>query len=476
MCGLVGMAGNIVEQDKKALKYLMIFDSSRGEDSTGLAVVHENNNDIAVHKKVGGPHILFNESPVFDNKNIYSGVRGKVFIGHNRAATRGKVNDENAHPFHHNTVVGAHNGTLVSTFKLEDANKFDVDSEAIFYNLDKYDVESVVPNIYGAYALTWYDKVNDTVYVIRNKERPLYWCRRKDNDVVFWASESWMLTAALDKAGITHSDPVSFEVDTLYSLDVLDCRATAFRKVEWVAEKTIEGYKPAPVKKQTQVRTNGGNTNNVIPFVGSTSGSSSNIFNNSSTRTKDEVAVMKMLTDTEILFRFSEVKKGVSKTEYLSAYPDDLTKDYDIRVFATNDKRWNDWKKKKHGTLFRGKIKRVVENRWGNKKEVYFLIDLRSIREEPEDKTPTLPFDEEKKSLLDSMMGGTVDERYYEGFQGRYLNHKEWLSCTKQGCAGCGEAASEYDCDLVFINYQDFLCGKCVDDYPEYIPTSSYKQ
>ena len=96
MCGLVGMAGNVVEQDKKALKYLLRFDTVRGEDSTGLAVVTEKDNKIEVHKRVGVPDLLFEEDAAFDAKHIYQGPRGKVFIGHNRYATRGKITDDNA--------------------------------------------------------------------------------------------------------------------------------------------------------------------------------------------------------------------------------------------------------------------------------------------------------------------------------------------------------------------------------------------
>src|SRR3546814_12623264 len=41
-----------------------------------------------------------------------SGYNSKAFIGHNRAATLGKVNGLNAHPFRYDNIMGAHNGTL----------------------------------------------------------------------------------------------------------------------------------------------------------------------------------------------------------------------------------------------------------------------------------------------------------------------------------------------------------------------------
>lgn len=480
------MFGNIVEADKKALKLLMTFDASRGEDSTGLAVVQEKDNIIEIYKKVGGPHILFQE-PIFDAKNLYSGPRGKVFIGHNRAATRGKVSDENAHPFKHDGVVGAHNGTLQSTWKLEDGNKFDVDSEAIIYNLSQYNAEDVIPNIHGAYALTWYDDVEDRVFVIRNKERTLYWTRRKDKDVVFWASEEWMLEVALQKAGIQYGEIHLFETDKLYSFDVASVVPAEFRKLDWTDEGKQEGYK-VPVVTYTAKRNHvfsqhnnhGGNGSNVVPFVGTSSSSSKASFN------KEEVAFMKLMVDTDINFKFSAIKKGVSKSEYLSAYPANPMADYDIRIFPSgkNDVRWAAWSKKLHNTTFKGKIKRVVENRWGPNKEVYFLIDLRSIVEVVEE--PQLPLEQSShsRSNLDDdglpasnttsfiahlLSADSIHNLMYEGFNGRYLTHDEWIACTRNGCASCSEQASEFDCDMVFINHEDFLCGKCEDMYPNFV-------
>jgi predicted glutamine amidotransferase len=482
------MAGNVVEADRKALKILLTLDATRGEDSTGLAVVQEKGNVIEVYKKVGGPHVLFNE-PIFNAKNLYEGPRGKVFIGHNRAATRGKVTDENAHPFKHDGVVGAHNGTLQSTHKLEKGSKFDVDSEAIIYNLSQYKAEDVIPNIHGAYALTWYDDVADSVFVIRNKERPLYWTRRKDKDVIFWASEEWMLEIALQKAGIQYGDVTLFEADKLYTLDVASVSPVDFRKTDWEDEGEVKGYVTPPVVykpyKSPHVHnpfSPGGNRSNVVPFVG-TQGTSSSSFKGS--YGKEEVAFMKLMVDTDIKFKFSGVKKGVSKSEYLSAYPENINSGYDIRVYATNDKRFESWKKKMHDTTFKGKIKRVVENHWGPNKEVYFLIDLRSIMEVLDE--PSLPLSSGEtafrsnlddddlpssntSSFLDHLMSGeSVHTLMYEGFNGRYLTHAEWKDCTSRGCASCSEQASEFDCDMAFINHEDFLCGQCVDLYPEYV-------
>lgn len=469
MCGLVGMAGNIIEQDKVALRWLLDFDRIRGMDSTGLAVVSRQDSKINVFKKAGVPDELFKDL-IFNDKGVYIGPPGKVFIGHNRAATRGSVTDANAHPFHHGDVVGAHNGTLISTYGLEKGNDFDVDSEAIFYNLSKYTPDSVIPDVYGAYALTWYDGIEDKLFVLRNGERPLYWTRRMDNDVVYWASESWMLDIILDKLKIKHTPPVLFKMDMLYELDMKDVAPAAFRKVEWVADTKIEGYEPPTMKKPAHTASNyhkGGNTSNILPFVGSSN--NSNIFSQG-VRSKAEILVMKGMEGKEIAFRFDRIKTGMSKSEYLSAYPEDTTADWDIRIYGTNNKSWEDWKSKTHNTTFKGKIKKLIENRYGAKKEVYFLIDLRSIVEVVEAKTEESlllpkPIEEKKQNANPDIM-----DMLLEGYQGRFLSTDEWMMCTDSGCENCAGPGSVYDQDLVFIDHDKFICGDCIDQFPEHNP------
>lgn len=479
MCGLVGCAGNIMESDKKALMLLMRFDVVRGWDSTGLGVVHKDNGEIKCYKRVGPPEWLFAQEDVFDGRGLYKGPAAKVFIGHNRAATKGKVVDKNAHPFVHDGIIGAHNGTLTSVSTLEDGYKFDVDSEAIFHNLSLYDNKTVIADIWGAYALTWYDDGEEKLFIIRNKERPLYWTRRKDKDVIFWASEKWMLENALSKASVPHEEIFEFEQDCLYSFDLSDVSYNKIREQNWVIEKDVKGYTPPPPKKWTPTHTksSGGNSN-IIPFDRSSNSS------NSSSRNHDKV-MMKMLEDTDINFRFSAVKKGMSKSEYLAAYPQNIKLDYDIRVYGENHPNWNIWRNHIHSTVYRGRIKRVVENHVKGKYEIYFLIDLRSIRVVGEAPTSSVKKNEdEERTLLDalqnldSVMPNEEDEpEVYEGFQGRFLTKTEWERATIHGCAGCMCEASPNDADLIFIDHDQFLCGtnQCVDLYKDYIPASAYK-
>lgn len=477
MCGLVGMFGNVTEQDKKALMLLMRFDVTRGFDSTGLAVVHRHVDGIGVHKHVGAPEYLFAADNNFSDRGVYTGITGKVFIGHNRAATKGKVTNANAHPFHHDGVVGAHNGTLTSVSPLTDGDKFEVDSEAIFYNLSMYEAKDVIKDIWGAYALTWYDDALEKVFVIRNSQRPLFWTRRKDKDVVFWASEKWMLETALGKSAISHDEIQEFKVDTLYSFDVSKVDISVMRTTNWEMEEKVYGYTPPPVVRSSNKNVftsgQGGGRSNVVPFStksGSVSDSNHNI-------------AMRKLEGCEIDFRLGEVKRGMGNSEYLLCYPDDPNLDFDIRIYGHNHEKWGTWCTKLHTTTYRGSVKRANHVWVNNREEAYLVIDLRTVREAPE---KVVDKDNEARDAkvseeMDAFYGNlgnytgkanARDYELYEGYNGRWLTQAEWIKATRRGCAGCGCEADDHDADLVFIDHDDFLCGfnGCVEKHSDYIP------
>lgn len=215
MCGLIGSCGNITVTHEKAIATLLVLDSLRGTDSTGIAVVPKNG-DVKMAKAIGHPFNLF------DTKQYDKALMGmhRAIIGHNRYATQGKVNAKNAHPFEFNTVVGAHNGTLIGKFRLEDSADFDVDSENLYHHIDKKGIKDALNVLDGAWALTWWDKVTEEMHFLRNKERPLFLTRTKDGKTIFWASEKWMLEVALSRHNIEHLDIVLLDPDMLITIRI----------------------------------------------------------------------------------------------------------------------------------------------------------------------------------------------------------------------------------------------------------------
>lgn len=237
MCGHVGVAGNLEFRDEGLLKRLLVYDYFRGPDSTGIAAI----------RKTGDSHIVkvpSNPIDLFDSKRFTTAVSGYsslAFIGHNRAATKGKVNGANAHPFEYGDIVGAHNGTLdaESWKRLNNALGYetDVDSQAIIACIDKIGIEATVglmeegkSSVDGAWALVWVDTAKKTLNFLRNKHRPMWFAYTEDYKKIIWASEWPMIRAATSLALPAHEYKLfktkeghcfwEMEKDWLYTFDL----------------------------------------------------------------------------------------------------------------------------------------------------------------------------------------------------------------------------------------------------------------
>lgn len=216
MCGLVGVAGLFNGKEEKALKELLIVDSLRGVDSTGLAVVPRQAGEARITKDLGDPFQLMDTKGF---ENLFKGMN-RVAIGHNRYGTMGKAIRANAHPFEFDTLIGAHNGTLKSKWKIPDGQKYDVDSQALYAHMDKEGVKDLMQYMEGAWALVWWDKVEETINFLRNKERTLYLAYANDDKCVFWASERWMLEGVLARNDIKYTEPYLLGEDVHLSIAI----------------------------------------------------------------------------------------------------------------------------------------------------------------------------------------------------------------------------------------------------------------
>jgi hypothetical protein len=209
MCGIVGIAGDMFSREELTMKRLLLLDSLRGMDSTGMAAVKIGGKKVEIAKRASH---CFN---LFDTKSfneILSAPSALAFIGHNRSATSGLIKDVNAHPFQFEHITGVQNGTLEDKdFRmLEDwlGEKYNVDSEALFAAIAKFGVKEVIPKLSkgidhykGAWSLVWWDSNDKTLNFLRNEHRPLWYCYSEDFKQIFWASEFWMLDIALQKTG-----------------------------------------------------------------------------------------------------------------------------------------------------------------------------------------------------------------------------------------------------------------------------------
>lgn len=193
MCGIVGLIGNLILEDKKIFRNLLFIDTLRGRDSTGVLMAKHD--DWSWIKRAEEADTFLARKEVDD---LIDTLGVKVLLGHNRAATAGSVVAKNAHPFTFNNLTGVHNGTLTDMTQL-DYHSTPVDSERLYYHLERNGVQDTINKAQGAYALVWLDADKGTLNFLRNKDRPFHYIVSKDGKKCMFASERGQLLHMLDK-------------------------------------------------------------------------------------------------------------------------------------------------------------------------------------------------------------------------------------------------------------------------------------
>ena len=223
MCGIYGFSGSNL--DLKNLYILGLQNMTRGVDASGFFL--ETKKNYLTDKDSATADVLL--SLYQDRFEKYQISEDKItfFLGHNRAATIGIKNKENAHPFHvkrkddpavnKKDIVLVHNGTLRNHYNM--INKFDkikhkdinVDSQVFAHYFAKYDNTEILKRFEGAAALVWKDVNQNHFFVFRNDERPLHYGFINDN--MYFSS----LSLPLELIGCT--DIKEFEERKIYKIE-----------------------------------------------------------------------------------------------------------------------------------------------------------------------------------------------------------------------------------------------------------------
>ena len=218
MCGIVGFMSNETYKDFKARKSwfetALQIDVIRGWDSTGVFSVNANNH-VENRKGAMLPWEFLDMRQV---QGMLTKHSWKCIVGHNRAATIGAKSGQNAHPFEQGKITGVHNGTLDFSWRqyLPDANDFDVDSQAIFNAFDKKPFQEIIEQLDGAFTLVWHDKEDKVMRIIRNKQRPLFLIKAKDEETIFFSSEDWIGLGPAKRIGYKIEEIIQPVPGTLY--------------------------------------------------------------------------------------------------------------------------------------------------------------------------------------------------------------------------------------------------------------------
>lgn len=284
MCGLVGVAGNLFQGDIKAFNELLYVDMLRGAHATGVASIKGRRSSTL--KKAWTPGDLM----LHKDYNSHVTASADVIIGHNRHGTIGNNSDHNnAHPFDFDRIVGAHNGTLdrQCVRNLHNHALYGTDSEALYSEINHNGIDQAFTKIEGAWALTFFDKADGTLNMVRNSQRPLHYAYKKGRSVLYWASEFDMLAFVLSRNNVELEDDEIFQVttDELLTWNVgrnmgaptkreLKSNYTPlYRNPNYKWDATISDFrlktdaeKQAEAEKKTTAVTTSGGTSNVTPF------------------------------------------------------------------------------------------------------------------------------------------------------------------------------------------------------------------
>lgn len=195
MCGIVLAGGNLTSTDVEIFNQLIYTGVFRGQHSTGVFGQAKSSVEVFTAKEALPSYafLLTDEyQKVMTGPGKYMSAPSWV-VGHNRHATRGAVNARNAHPFKIGNITLVHNGTLTDQGILPDSTQFEVDSENICHAIDKLGAAETIQKLDGAFTLIWHDAKDNTLHIIRNKERPFHlarcgqdWFGASEEDMLMW--------------------------------------------------------------------------------------------------------------------------------------------------------------------------------------------------------------------------------------------------------------------------------------------------
>lgn len=210
MCGIAGVMGSGIQgPDLEVLRDLSKVLVVRGQDGAGIlqGASYTGGNLFTTIEKTGQEMaylMWYHAKSKNGDRTLFRNITDNFFCIHVRAATKGSINDANAHPFEFDNIIGMHNGTLKDNKYLYDPTI--TDTEMMFADMDRRGVEDVLRDLDkgSAYAIVVLDKKRNEFIFARNAMRPFFITYNQKRNVIYYASEIGMLKWILDRNGIDY--------------------------------------------------------------------------------------------------------------------------------------------------------------------------------------------------------------------------------------------------------------------------------
>lgn len=450
MCGIVAVIGKMSVAEEKAFAYMLQLDTVRGEHSTGVLGVNISN-ATRISKKAGTPWDLFKEESY---KALTRGFN-KILLGHNRYATKGSINDDNAHPFECGHLIGVHNGTLRNQHVLDDNHKFPVDSENLYHHMSKHGVKETIKKVNGAMALAWYDAKENTFNLFRNYERPLCYAWSEDGKTMFVASEPFMIYVALEKEKIKHQKIKILPTNTLLSVEIQDKKIYEMGVLMY-REEIMEVY-TTPVsnffygnqggnkqKKENDAGVGVARKRGSLSLLQNTPadpvGQDDDVDNTTGITHIGLYKKLKKLQGTDVTFNVLD-QTVVKNKQYCFTVEILEAPGVQGRVFCSTANA--------NYKLLLDTTRSFVGHVTGFQQtgtDGYVTIN-------PDDLAPIAKIELEEE-----------DEFFAYGFEKEPLTYQEWIDSTACGCNKCGAMVAESSADSIkWISLDAFICPKCLN-------------
>jgi predicted glutamine amidotransferase len=477
MCGLVGFIGTRTFTDRmtrsKLLSELLYADTFRGEDSTGLAAARFDQEHVPVYKRaLPAPDFLQmrKTDKLLSNIDDYN-----VVMGHNRAATKGSITDQTAHPFQFKHITLAHNGTVSNHRTLTGGDKFVVDSEAIANAVAEAGIEHVVKTLDGSFALTYIDKSNNTFNIIRNDERPLALAKIKMQanataNFWFYASEQKMLEWIIYRNKFVVEEMYLPKPGQLFTFDLentskFSLRELTLKKPQAPAESRwgAQSFR-SPQQHQTKQTGKQDTPALCLPH--------SNLKDAQQLRQERNLQALGLGKGSEIDFVACEWHpyKSDPSNGYMTGYMMDDGW-HEIKVFNIHEIFWawlQNLEENGDSITLRGKaVSAYLDDKSPNVGTV--IVDnvarVEDINEKKkdEDVLDAPPFDSGKSE--DDGNECEAEEILVEGPNGNLITSKEFKERTKCGCGWCSEQVSLNDAPEILWTNGGFVCPDCIEQF-----------